>query len=304
MNFTDIFQRGLDEFFPFDEWAEVVIRIGIKIWNYAILSIVSLLQLDLETYAGGAGMDFARSIHTVFLSVSAPLLVVIFFWHVYELSYEDRKQGSDFWSILSTFYPLVIGEALLTYSIDIVAWVFRLGFYLVKSVTSFSIDSLMIDETVIVNDLQNNQLGASDAVGGILLLLLSFFTVIVILVCVCLLFYIVYFRYIKLYALLPFSSLAFVTYVGPQEFKRIATMYFKYILALALESVAMLISIILCNVLITGTISNGIGGIVDLFLGNNFAILVSHLLIIIFNCAMTVGACKGSEMMIERWLVH
>ena len=101
MNFTDIFQRGLDEFFPFDEWAEVMIRIGIKIWNYAILSIVSLLQLDLETYAGGAGMDFARSIHTVFLSVSAPLLVVIFFWHVYELSYEDRKQGSYIVHVLS-----------------------------------------------------------------------------------------------------------------------------------------------------------------------------------------------------------
>ena len=306
MDITALIEELLDAQFRFDEWAEKVLEVGIDIWNFAVVAIVRLLGTDLDSFAGGAGLDFVMNLQPVFLSIAAPLFVCFFFYNIYEQSYEEKKSRLDIWNVIQMFYPLVIGEAILTYSTDIVVWVFKMGFYLVRSVTHYNIDSLLIDKDVVMQAMADNELTfGEDIVGGILQLLLSLFTVVILVVCALMLFYIVDFRYIKLYALLPFSSLAFCTYVGPQEFRRISVMYFKYITALALESVAMLVTIILCNVIVTGNIDSGIMDIVGLFhIDNHFGILLAHYLVLIFNCCMTVGAAKGSEQVIERWLVH
>lgn len=304
MDIGDFITPFVDEAFLFDKWAEQLLQVGITIWNWVISKIIGLLGIDLETFAGGAGLDFVKTIQPAFLSLACPLFICFFLYNLYYESFEE-KRDNDFWSIIKMFVPLVIGEAVLMNSITIVVQIFRTGFWLVKEVTGYSLDSLLIDSEKILAMMEENSLrGEPDIVGGIVRLLFSFFTCIVLIVCAGLLVYIVYFRNLKLYAMLPFSSLAFCMFTGPQEFKRVSFMYIKYTLVLALQSVAMLIMIILCNVICNAGINDILNAFSLLFSISPFMSIVCHYLVIIFNCCLTVGAAKGSEVVIEKWLLH
>lgn len=300
-NIAQTINELLDTIFVFDEWAVVLLRIGIYIWNWAIVLLFRLFNMDLNTFAGGAGLKFVESLQPIFLSVASPLLVCFFLYNLYYDSFEE-KRNSDFWNIIKMFLPLVLGEVFLVNSIAIVSSFFKIGFGMVEMVTKYNPSNLLVNAETIMQLMNDYDLVlGNDVIGGLVLLLLSLITMLVMVICAGILIYTVYFRYLKLYAMIPFSSLAFCTYAGPQELKRVAWMYIKYVAILALESVAMLIMIILCNAILSG----GMPEVLQLFPdAPNIVILILQYLIIIFNCCLTVGAAKGAETMLSKFALH
>lgn len=306
MDIGDFITPFVDEAFLFHDWAEKLLQAGITIWNYVISGLIGLLGIDLETFAGGAGLDFVMTVHPAFLSLACPLFVCFFLYNLYYESFEEKRdRDHSLWSIVKTFVPLVIGEVVLVFSVTIVVQIFKTGFWLVSEVTGYSLDFLCLDSESLIAMIEADRMDSgSDIIGGIIMLLLSMFTCIVLVVCAGMLVYIVYFRYIKLYAMLPFSSLAFCMLTGPQEFRRVSFMYIKYTMVLALQSVAMLIMIILCNVLIGGGIQELLDMLSVVMDRAPFLTVFIHYLAVIFNCCLTVGAAKGSEVVVEKWLLH
>lgn len=301
-NFAQTMNEWMDTLFLFDETAEVLLLIGIRIWNWSMGIIFQLFQMDLDTFAGGAGMDFVTTLQPVFLSIAAPLFVCFFFYNVYYESFEE-KRNTDFWSIIKMFFPLLFGELLLTNSVSVVSYIFKIGFWLVRAITHYEPVNLLVDEATIMQTLQEfGMILENNVLSGLILLLVGFLTMVILVICAGILIYTVYFRFLKLYAVLPFSSLAFCTYSGPQELKRIGWMYAKYISVLALESVAMLIMIILCNAIL----SSGMPELLKLFPDNGTILLtfIVQCLVIIFNCCLTVGAAKGAEAMLSKFILH
>lgn len=288
--------------FPFDEFASIILRLGIHIWNNATVLLLRLLGMDMDTFAGGTGMRFIEYVYPFFLSVAVPLFVCFFLYNLYCESFEERKFG-DFWTIFRMFVPLVIGEVLLANSMPIIRTVFRMGVGMVQSIVGTDIHYLIIDEaamTYYINSYEQ-ELGAN-VLGGLLMLAASILTTMILIICAGILIYTVYFRFLKLYVMLPFAPLALSTYIAPHEIKRISFQYGKYIIVLALENVAMLIMLILCNVVL----SAGIPELLSLLDSetNLFIVMIVHLLVIIFNVTLTVGTVKGTETMLERWLMH
>lgn len=300
-NVAQTINELLDSVFVFDEWAIILLKIGIKVWNWAIVLLFRLFKMNLNTFADGAGLEFVERLQPIFLSVASPLLVCFFLYNMYYDSFEE-KRNSDFWSIIKLFLPLFLGEVLLANSVTIVSWIFNVGFMMVEKVFSYSPTNLLVDDEKIMELMVDYDIVlGNDIVGGLVLLLLSLITMLVLVICAGILIYTVYFRFLKLYAMIPLSSLAFCTYAGPQELKRVGWMYIKNVAVLALEAVTMLIMVILCNVVLSG----GMPEILQLFpSAPNIVILILQYLIIIFNCCLTVGAVKGAETMLSKFVLH
>lgn len=291
----------LDFLLTFDEYAFSLQMFGVRIWNKVMLWVYQLLGMDLEEFAGGRGLDIVQSISTTFTGVAAILFVLFFIYNIYHESFEEQRKDLNFWGIIRMFLPLAFGEALITNSGAIVTLIFRMGFSLVQMVVKDDLGGLIIDEAVVRQAYESlkSDAGGIHLIRDLIWLLVSFICMIVMVICAGILLYTIYYRYLKLYCIIPFSSLAFSTIIGPQELKRIGMMYGKYVCTLALESVAMLIMILICNAVLSGGIPE-----LEALMENEFMLMLLHNVTMVFTCCLTVGAVKGSEVMLEKWLLH
>lgn len=291
----------LDKLFVFDEYAFYLQLFGVRIWNKVMAWTFQLLGMDLEEFAGGSGLDIVQSISTAFTGVAAILFVLFFIYNIYHESFEEQRKELNFWGVIRLFLPLALGEVLITNSAAVVTQIFRMGFALVQMVTKSDLGNLMIDEMVIAQAYESfkNSADGINLIRDLILFLVSLICMIVMVICAGILLYIVYYRYLKLYCIIPFSSLAFSTVIGPQELKRIGMMYGKYVCVLALESVAILIMIVLCNAVLSGGIPE-----LEALMENDFMLMLLRNITMMFTCCLTVGSAKGSEVLLEKWLLH
>lgn len=277
------------------------------IWNFLLEIVWGMLEHTPETIADGTIWNsVVNTIEPIFVGVGTALVIIFFFWGWVKNSM-DIHDDMRLENILKMLMRVSFAEFLVINNFEIM----RLFFQSVGAAVRLLGNGFGIT----VNgdgEMTSGNLGAklqhveempelNAAIDGefwfaIVVLLVSLVAFLVIAVLGVMLVLSVYSRFIKLFVVLPLGTLAFSTFAGDRETAHSSSAYFRYILGLALEAVAMGIALIISGMIINSgvlLINEGANGI---------AYILLTLCQICLQLAITVGTVRGAHELVSRTL--
>lgn len=270
------------EMFNFGPSVTDLLQAAFDKWNDIIAIVFELLSLSPEAFADGALWELVEKINPIFVAVASPL-IVIFFVIGFCAESVDIREEMRFEVILRFLIRLGIGEWLVVNNLAIIKAVFASAGNLVKLLDFGTYAKIEMPDEIVTTF--NNL----NFVQGLVMLVFAAIIVLIVIVCGFFILYTVYFRFLKITAIIPMGALASATAAGNRMVSNTAVAYFKYCIATALEAVTMALAIIMCNALL----SKGLPELAT-DLGTWTQCLV-YLFEMVFSVALTVGSVKGAQ---------
>lgn len=251
-------------------------------WNNQVSLVFSLLGQSPVNFKGGGPWGVIEGVEPIFVAVGSSL-VVLFFVIGFCSESIDVREEMRFEVILRMMIRVGIAEWLVVNNVSIIKAFFTAAGNLVSLLSAGNSTTLTIDSTQ-AETIKNLGFGES-----LIMLILAALLSIIIIICGFFLIYTVYFRFLKLFILVPMGALAFSTLGGNRGVSHTAVSYFKYFLSVVLEAVTMALSIIVCNAFINAGLPE---------FANSYAAWAQTLIYLCemtFTIALTVGSVKGAQ---------
>ena len=259
-----------------------LLQIVFGFWNKQVGVVYGLLGQSPESFKGGGPWSAIEKINPVFVAVGSSL-VVLFFVIGFCAESVDVKEDMRFETILRMFIRLCIAEYFVTNNVTIMKAFFQTIGNIVQTMTPGTISNLKIDSAQ-ADVIKNLGFGES-----LVMLIITTLLSIVVIICGFFILYTVYFRFLKLYVIVPLGSIAFSTLGGNRTVANTASTYAKYFLAVTFEAVTMALAIVVCNAFINAGLPTFTGSYED------WAKTLIYLCEMTFSIAMTVGFVKGAQ---------
>lgn len=273
--------------------ADTLLDIGVGIYNTLIGNSIELLKQTPESWNGGAGWRVISSVNTAFIALGASLVII--FWLIGVISMSvDERMNVRVEVMFKEFIKLIVAEALITMSIDIIKSFFALvnrlttGFLPAASSVKLTVPdnvSGFFDGTVSIGD------GFLCAIIAILFLVGSVAVGASIL-------YFAYIRFFKVLLIVPYGAIASSTLVGGPAFSHSASNYYKYALSTVFEAATMLLAIKLSSAIMSSSAIN----IITNEAGTDSTTVIQWMIRALIMLFVTLGAVKESSQITQHGL--
>lgn len=251
-------------------------------WNKQISLVFALLGQSPESFKGGGPWGAIEKINPVFVAVGSSL-VVLFFVIGFCAESVDIKEDMRFETILRMLIRVGIAEWFVANNVTVMKAFFLTIGNIVNTMTPGSISTLKIDKAQadIIKDLEFGE--------SLVMLIIASLLAVVIIICGFFIVYTVYFRFLKLFVIVPLGSIAFSTLGGNRTVANTAATYAKHFLSIVFEAVTMALAIVVCNAFINAGLPTFTGRY------EPWAKTLIYLCEMTFSIAMTVGFVKGAQ---------
>ena len=230
------------------------VRFSLSIWNGANRLLFNNLTKTPENFSGGAAWSKLMEFDWIFKGVGASL-VATFMLVSFCMESIDLKESFRAENLLGYFIRLSVAEVLVVFHAEIVQEVFKITGGMVKLLLGSSAFGLTLtpeQEQCLLNFNVNSWTEILDILAGLIVLLLAFIVLLIMLVMAGGIFFITYFRFIRILIMVPYGALAFSTVSGNRIFNETAINYIKNMLVLALDGVTMALALVVCNAFVSG----------------------------------------------------
>jgi hypothetical protein len=194
------------------------IQTALDFWSFSMNEIMKILLLSPEEFKDGAIWRLILSIHNVMQAIAYALLVIFFLVGTLKTaaSIAEIKRAE---TVVNMLIRLLIAKGVITYSLDILGFLFDIVRGSIRSARSIVVDSGAIDETEFYPQLEipAEVLSATKDAGlltGILLWLISIIGILVVLGCSFSLILTIYGRLFKLFLYSAISPIPLSTFGG------------------------------------------------------------------------------------------
>ena len=248
---------------------------GIDTWNAAVENVLSLLAISPVDFQEGAAWAYIDKIYPYMAIVAGSLLAVVMLYRMCKETMDIRQElGLN--AIIKMFCTFILAEAIVLNSMSITKLLFRIAGGCITVLGGIGYEPLTASAV-----LSETSLGL---LSGIVALLvgLAFY------VMAFLLIYTVYFRFFKIYLIVPLSVIAYALLAGGQELTRSGIAYFKTLVTYTFEIVLILLAI---------NIGNRLGSVGSIVLEDN---IVWQMLCPLLTVGLVVGAAMKAEDILRK----
>ena len=220
------------------ELAAELLDIGAKNYNNFISFAHKLVTKDIKDGTFSNFWEIIDFMNSVFVVIASTLLVMLFFYSLYESSMESRAEVS-MWRTVFDYLKLLIANVLIVNSLNIVVAIFRFG----TNVATMAVNTAGSDV-----DLLNNTAGIPNAdkkllangihgFNGFFVVIIALIGAVVMVSSAIAILLEIFKRFYKVFVLIPFASLSFSTFVLPDnKGNEIFKGYIKNALVTSLEA--------------------------------------------------------------------
>jgi hypothetical protein len=223
-------------------FASSCIDTSVSLRNWFYEKSYACLMDSPTSWQGGDGWNVITTVNTSFVAVGASLLLI--FWLIGICTDSlDIRSNLRFETVLKQLAKLVIGEFVVTNSIDILKSMFYLVNALTSGISSASI-SISKPESVAVylSSSSTDDIGGSASVAA-----LSFVFLISTAGAGLGLLYLSMIRLFKVLLIVPYGAIATSTIAGSHSISQSTVSYYKYALSTILEAVTMILALRLAS---------------------------------------------------------
>lgn len=277
------------DMFKLGETLYEMLALVFAFWNNQEALVFGLLGQSPVQFKGGGPWGLITSIEPVFVAVGSSF-VVLFFVIGFCSESVDIREEMRFEVILRMLIRLGLAEWFVANNLSIMQSVFLSVGNLVSLFPVENVNALVIEPEQ-AEIIKNLGFGES-----LIMLIIGSFLSIIVIICGFFLIYTVYFRFLKLFVIVPIGSLAFSTMSGNRMVAQTAVAYCKYFLSVVLEVVTMALAIIICNSFINAGLPEFTGNFSD------WTKTLMYLFEMTFTIALTVGSVKGAQNLISKVL--
>ncbi len=258
-------------------------------WNNQVNLVFELLGQSPVAFKGGGPWGIISGIEPIFVSVGSAL-VVLFFVMGFCAESVDVKEEMRFEAILRMMIRVGLAEYFVANNVTIMRAFFTSIGNWVAMLTPNRATELVISEeqAEVIRNLSFTE--------SLVMLILAAFLSIIILICGFFLIYTVYFRFLRLFLIIPLGSVALSTLSGNRTVSHTAVTYIKYFLACTFEAVVMALAIIVCNAFISAGMPSFTGEYAD------WTKVLIYLCEMTFTVSMTVASVKGAQSLTSKVL--
>lgn len=260
--------------------------VGISIYNGIIGNAINMLTTNPMEWNSDAWQFIENEVYPAFLVVACPLVAIFFLIRLNAESMDPKMHGDvRMDTLLFGMVRLSFAEFVTVYALYIVCALFSFVDVLTGSwVGTNAKISTNIGITL-------KEVTALPLLVLFLTLLVSFIYMIILIIVACVIAYTATIRFLKILAMIPFGTLASSTIAGTREVSGTAMHFWKYMIGVVLEAVAMLLMLALCSRL-QGSLQivslTGDYRIIGIFLNR------------ILIALLCLGGVKGAEQMLQR----
>lgn len=268
-----------------------------EFWNSVISVMFTLLGMNPAEFEGGKAYQIIEKVNPYFVAVGTSLMVLAFLWGFFNETI-NVKEDITIVQISKMLIGIIVCEFFITNNLKILG-------YLLQSVTAFVklIDKPELTKAELSPELLDS-IGELDFGTSVLFFIFALVIGMIIIICSFMMIYVVYFRYIKILAVMPFSALAISAYAGgTPELRHISSAYTKYFISILLEAVMITIAVVLCNAVISSGFPT-LNSVFSSFTATDKTWLkaLGSLFMMVFTVSLTVGAVKGAQSLTSRIL--
>ena len=221
----------------------IFIEFAAEIWNATLSVVYAMLGASPTSGTYVEAWNIVKNLYTSFSAIGSSLLV-LFFLIGYCRDVTDLRAEFTLDGTIKIFIRLIISVNVLTYAID---WMPKLFGWAIKLLGLTSQASVTIDAQAIVDQVTGTGWGFMTLflLGILFFLVAAVCCVIVIITCVG--------RFIKLYRIVPFASIAFSTLAGGGQIAQTGYAYIKTFLAYTFEIVAIGITLAVAGAFVSAS---------------------------------------------------
>lgn len=269
-----------------------MIEFGFSLWNKVVELVLNIVSQSPMQFGGGKAWSSISGFLPLFQAIGVSLIVICFLISLFSQSI-SIKDDLRIENILRLFIRLSFSEFLVVHSVDIMSaifsWVGNIMLYL-GNTPSFTLQLTEEQRSII------EKVGFLDGLVVFILGVIIFFITIA---CSAFMIYTVYFRFMHIFLLVPYFSLAMSTFAGTGTISSVMVSYIKNFLAVAFEGVTIILAIIISNAFIEAGID-----VKEIFGVNmpDFLKVLMNLLVMMFSVGITVGSVKGARELTGRIL--
>lgn len=251
------------------------IQSGIDTWNAAIETVLDLLVISPVDFQEGVAWAYIDKIYPYMAIIAGSLLAVVMLYRMCKETMDIRQElGIN--ALIKMFCTFIISEAVVLNSMYITKLLFRIagGFVTVFGTVGYEplTASAVLEET---------ELGLLEGIVA-LLVCLAFYIMSFLII------YTVFFRFFKIYLIVPLSVIAYSLLAGGQELTRSGLAYLKTLVTYTFEIVLIVLAI---------NIGNRLGSVGSLVLADN---IVWQMLCPLFTVGLVVGAAMKAEDILRK----
>ena len=277
----------------FGDLAHFLMSIGTDVYNVLIGNAIDLLTQSPEDWSGGTGWSVITTVNTSFIAVGASLVII--FWLIGVISMSvDERMTVRFEVMLKEFAKLVIAEALVVGSIDVI----KAFFGLVDKLTSGFIPTADSVKLTVPDSIDSYFDGTVKMVDGLLCAFIGLIFLIGVVGVGAMILYLAYIRFFKVLLIIPYGAIASSTMVGGPAFSHSAANYYKYAVSTIFEAATMLLAIKLSAAIMSSDTVNIITGDV----GDSGTTVAQWMIRALILAFVTLGAVKESSQITQRGL--
>ncbi len=256
---------------------------GVSVWNFFASKAFELLSVTPQDFKEGSVWSYIRDLNPVFVAIGTSLLSM-FTLYTFCMESINIRREINMDNIIRILVSYIFALAMVMNSMEFIEAVFS-----VTASIARWLGGSYIPMTV-------NENLESYIEGSLIMWLLSIIVLIIMVVLGITLLFTVYFRFFKLYMIVPLGPVAMSTLVGSgSSLGGTGAAYIKTLLAYSMEIIIMALAL---NIGVN-LASNGIG----ITMGDNS--LINFILLsgeMIFTMGMLVGAVKGAENILRHAL--
>lgn len=268
--------------FKLGEAILALLEVVFAFWNSQVRLVFEMLGQSPEAFKGGGPWGVITSINPLFVGIGSSLVVLFFIIGFCSESIDVREE-MRFEVVLRMLMRIGIAQWLVSYNLPIMKALFTSCGNLVRLLGGSQSAELTIDPAQ-AEVIENLGFGTS-----IVFLILAVFLSLIVIICGFFLIYNVYFRFLRIYAIVPFGAIAGSTLAGNRGISHTFTTYMKYFISVVFEAVTMALAILLCNAFISSGLPSFTGDYAD------WAKTLVYLGEMTFAIALTVGSVKGAQ---------
>lgn len=277
----------------FGDLAKLLLDTGVGIYNNLLGLSIELLQQSPETWNGGSGWNIVTSVNTAFIALGASLVII--FWLIGVISMSvDERMNVRVEVMLKEFIKLVIAEALVTLSIDII----KSFFSLVSSLTTGFLPTASSANLTVPDNINSFFEGTVSFTDGIFCAIVGLFFLVGSVAAGASILYFAYIRFFKVLLIVPYGAIASSTMVGGPAFSHSAANYYKYALSTVFEAATMLLAIKISSAIISSSAIT----IISNEAGTDGITVVQWMIRALIMLFITLGAVKESSQITQHGL--
>lgn len=234
------------------EWCADVLDTGTKYYNKFIAFAYELVTKDIEDGSFQQFWDVVDFMNSVFVVIASTLLVMLFFYTLFESSMESRAEVS-MWRTVFDYIKLLVANLLIVNSLNIVIAIFKFGtkvaLYAVRSTGG---NAVIANKDAGLNE-TDKMLFTEGVFGieGLVIFIVALIGAVVMIASAAMIIMEIFKRFFKIFTVIPFASLTFATFVLPDnKGGEMFRGYIKNALATSIEAGLIVFSLVVSSSLV------------------------------------------------------